>query len=82
MKSEKREGVINTLAVSGEAEKGSCSELVIILKPSSHVKADNFDKSSLRSMKINQSHAFADTRGNNEKVIYFAIDKIIEKGHT
>jgi hypothetical protein len=56
--------VINTLAVSGEAEEVSCNELVIILKKSPHVKSDvlNIDKDGLDPMKINQSKEFANTR--------------------
>jgi hypothetical protein len=75
---------VNTLGVdSVDNRKGSCSELVIILKKSFHVKADilNYKKGGLSSMKIKQSREFADTEDNNRAVIKFAIDKIIEKGH-
>jgi hypothetical protein len=70
---QKRKGVINTLAVAGE--KGSCSELVIILKKSPLVKAYGLER-----MKINQSKEFANTRNSNEEVIRFAIRKLEEKG--
>lgn len=76
LKAKKRKGVVNTLAVDGKTGKGSCSELVIILKKSPHVSADNLD-----SMKVNQSKKFADTRNNNDAIIRFAAKKLIKKGH-
>ena len=79
LKSKKRRGVVNTLAVAGK--EGTCSELVIILKESPHVKANILDK-DLSKMKIKQSLAFADTEVSNRVVIDFAINKIIEEGHT
>jgi hypothetical protein len=74
--------VINTLSVAGK--EGFCSELVIILKESPHVKVDilNYNEDSLNSMKIKQSREFADTEDSNKAVIKFAIKKLIEKGHT
>lgn len=90
LKAEKRRGVVNTLSVVDEYDKeGSCSELVIILKKSPHVKVNslNIDEkgipnNGLSSMKINQSQEFADTKDSNKEVIKFAIRKIVEKGHT
>jgi hypothetical protein len=76
LKAEKRRGVVNTLAVSGEAEKGSCSQLVIILKKSPHVNSKE-----PQWTKIKQSGHFADTSNINEIVIRFAIAKIIEQGY-
>ncbi|CAI2187106.1 19476_t:CDS:2 [Funneliformis geosporum] len=66
---QKGRGVVNTLAVSGK--KGSCSELVIILKESPYVKADilNYKIDGLSSMKIKQSREFADTEDSNRAVI-------------
>ena len=79
LKKPRRRGVINTLAFNGSG-KGSCSELVIILKKSPFVSAEKFSKDSLDSMKINQSQEFADTRNNNDAVVRFAVDKILESG--
>ncbi|KLL01582.1 MAG: hypothetical protein MRERC_14c026 [Mycoplasmataceae bacterium RC_NB112A] len=76
LKENKRRGAINTLSVDSQnKQKGSVSQLVIILKPSSDVLS-----ADLRLMKINQSQNFADTRSYNEAVIRFAINKLIEQG--
>lgn len=74
LKGKKRRGVVNTLAVAGETEKGSCSQLVILKKESSHAT-----RKEPEWTKIKQSDHFADT--SNETVIRFAIAKVIEQGY-